>query len=528
MPLQSVYLNGGFIGTTTSYQLASSVAAGEQAYTTPGSYSWTCPDGVTSVSVVCVGGGGGGGSTGFSGGGGGGGGGLGWKNNITVVPGNSYTVVVGISGTRDSTTHGGDSYFIDSSTVAGLGGLSSTDASGGTGGGYVGDGGGNGGTPNNSGTADSTGGGGAGGYSGNGGGSAINTNGTAGSGGGGGGGGAGGSSDAASGGGGVGLEGEGSSGAGGVYTGGDAGAGGGGGSGGTAGGAGTSRPNNGGGNYGGGGGGAELNNEAGNGADGAVRIIWGDNRSFPSTNTADGQGDAITTPSNDGIFNLQAVLENLAPPNIVTNGLVLALDAGDPRSYPGTGTTWFDTSGNDNNGTIQSGVSYNTKYFTFDGTTNGYVSLPLLSSSTTNITMLALVNMPASDGGAIFFNGNSGGYGIGVGSSTFDNNGNDAIGLFQLVRWIDSNITWGTGWMMVGLSLNGSSVPSFIKNNNIIGTFSGTAPNTPVTNAALGVDAHGGSRNFAGDIAWAAFYSRELSISEIQQNYNALRGRFGL
>jgi len=236
----------------------------------------------------------------------------------------------------------------------------------------------------------------------------------------------------------------------------------------------------------------------------------------------------ITIPSNDGNFNLNAVLETLAPPNIVTSGLVLALDAGDPRSYPGTGTTWFDTSGNGNNGTIQSGVSYNTKYFTFDGTTNGYVSLPLLSSSTTNITMLALVNMPASDGGAIFYNGSNGGYGIGVGSSTFDNSGNDAIGLFQFVRWIDSNITWGTGWMMVGLSLNGSSVPSFIKNDSVIGTFSGTAPNTPVTNAALGVDVPGGGRNFAGDIAWAAFYSRELSISEIEQNYNAIKGRFGL
>jgi hypothetical protein len=274
------------------------IIRGQIQYTTPGTYSWTAPTGVTSVCVVAVGGGGGGGSTGGSGGGGGGGGGLGWKNNITVVPGQSYTVVVGIGGIRDSTTHGGNSYFINTSTVAGLGGLSSTTDIGGTGGSFVGDGGGNGGTPNASGISDSTGGGGAGGYSGNGGGSDINTNGTAGSGGGGGGGAAGGSSDAASGGGGVGLLGQGTSGAGGIYTGQDAGAGGGGGSGGFDGGAGTSLPNNSGGLYGGGGGGAELDGEAGNGAGGAVRIIWGVNRYYPVNETANVGNTYYTVPTN--------------------------------------------------------------------------------------------------------------------------------------------------------------------------------------------------------------------------------------
>ena len=88
---------------------------GQQAYTTPGTYSWVAPSGVTSVSVVAVGAGGG-----NSGGGlGGGGGGLGYKNNITVIPGNSYTVVAGQGGTGQSGT---SSYFIDTSTVAGFGG----------------------------------------------------------------------------------------------------------------------------------------------------------------------------------------------------------------------------------------------------------------------------------------------------------------------------------------------------------------------------------------------------------------------
>lgn len=261
---------------------------GQAEYTTAGTYSWTAPAGVYSVSVVAVGGGGGGhnyvnGTVGN----GGGGGGLGWKNGIPVVPGQSYTVVVGSGGTGLSSSSsaapdGGNSYFIDTSTVAGLGGSGGNYDVGGPGGSYVGDGGGAGGTaPATTSTADATGGGGAGGYSGDGGnGGAINTAGSAGTGGGGGGGGAGGSSDYSGGGGGVGIYGEGSNGAGGTYGGANGGPGGGGSSG-----ANGSTRN--GGNYGGGGGGAELSGEVGNAAGGAVRIIWGSGRAWPSRNTAD-------------------------------------------------------------------------------------------------------------------------------------------------------------------------------------------------------------------------------------------------
>jgi hypothetical protein len=265
--------------------------AGQQAYTTPGTYSWTAPAEVTSVSAVAVGGGGGGNSQNSSGGHGGGGGGLGWRNNISVTPGQSYTVVVGAGGgraTNSAAGNGGQSYFFNTSTVVGNGGQGGGDNRGSTGGTFVGAGGGNGGAvPTHTSTADATGGGGAGGYSGNGGNAgAINTSGSSGSGGGGGGGGAGGSSDAAGAGGGVGILGQGANGGGGSYTAGNANPGGGG-SGGGAGSANpgsTSNPSTGG-LYGGGGGGAELTNENGPGRNGAVRIIWGPNRSFPSTNT---------------------------------------------------------------------------------------------------------------------------------------------------------------------------------------------------------------------------------------------------
>ena len=239
--------------------------ASQIAYTTPGSYNWVCPAGVTSVSVVCVGGGGGGWNGQNLNSRGGGAGGLGYKNNITVVPGNNYTVVVG--GGASSGGIGGDSYFINSSTVAGIGGQG--DAVGNpsrtSGGGYVGDGGGNGG--NGGPSISYGGGGGAGGYTGNGGNGG--SPGATGSGGGGGG-----ADDAASNpstgyGGGVGILGQGANGVGGSV--------GGGGSGGE-----TGYPQVGG-LYGGGSYGA-----AGSGGSGAVRIIWpGTVRQFPSTGTAD-------------------------------------------------------------------------------------------------------------------------------------------------------------------------------------------------------------------------------------------------
>ena len=111
----------------------------EVIYTTPGTYSWTCPEGVTSISVVAIGGGGGSASSRYTQtdtfvSASGEAGGAGYKNNIPVIPGQSYTVVVGskgandsvqsssLSGTNANASDGDDSYFIDATTVAGHGG----------------------------------------------------------------------------------------------------------------------------------------------------------------------------------------------------------------------------------------------------------------------------------------------------------------------------------------------------------------------------------------------------------------------
>jgi len=258
--------------------------AQQVAYTTAGTYTWIAPSGLSpaTVSVVAVGGGGGGSEAS------GGGGGLGYLNNYSVTSGSSYTVVVGVGGTTGSS--GGDSYFVSTGTLfAGGGQVGSVRFGNAAGGTYTGTGGGNGGV---GGQNYEAGGGGAGGYSGTGGRGGDRSNSpngpTAGSGGGGGGGRGGGSPEAGGGGGGgVGILGSGSNGAAGASNG----NGGGGGSSGTSGANGeTVGPysSGGGGLYGGGAGFTGYGGSKGDGAVGAVRIIYsttGVSRSFPSTNT---------------------------------------------------------------------------------------------------------------------------------------------------------------------------------------------------------------------------------------------------
>ena len=260
---------------------------GQQAYTSPGTYTWIAPTGVTSVCAVAVGGGGASGTQG------GGGGGLGWKNNIPVTPGYNYAVVVGSGG--QGSYFGAASNNSYASGEGGGAGSDTTTNTAGTGGGYYGDGGGNGGNGSLSHDGDywGGGGGGAGGYSGNGGNAGGYTGGSAGAGGGGGGGAAHHSTDSndtqrkGGGGGGVGILGQGFNGAGGNSgAAGWGGGGGGNGSGGTGVTDGGTHSGGPGGSYGGGAGGANHNSGRA-GATGAVRIIWGSGRAFPNTNTID-------------------------------------------------------------------------------------------------------------------------------------------------------------------------------------------------------------------------------------------------
>lgn len=277
---------------TRSFSITASSPVGEAVFTTPGTYQWTCPANVTSVCVVAVGGGQGG-TYGDSGSNtGGSGGSLAYMNNMPVTPGVAYTLVVGsgsvgASAANTSPSSGNESKITTDSLTKCL--AKGGGASGSVGTATFAGGVGKFGTGSQYGS-----GAGAGGYSGTGGNAvAGSTNGIAGTGGAGGsgaGGNGGGGSLGGAGGGGVGLYGQGTNGGGGTQSGSNA-SGGGGGSGGTNGAnttgasAGGNSYGGAGGLYGGGGGNAISGSGAwagGTGGNGALRIIWGSGRSFPS------------------------------------------------------------------------------------------------------------------------------------------------------------------------------------------------------------------------------------------------------
>jgi len=268
--------SSGTISMSHFLGAAKAAVVGQVAYPASGIFSWIVPTGVTSICAVAIGCGGGNSNQS------GGGGSLSYVNNISVTPGESLTVTVGTptaSGTPASSSikrgatvllnaNSGNDNSVGGAADTTNGAISFAGGAGGGGGG----------------------GGGAAGYSGPGGNGGTGTGGTNNNGTSGAGGGAGGGAASQSavfgcaGGGGTGILGQGANGAGGIATASSA-TGGGGGSGGTAG---ANAPGGGapgsGGAYGGGIGYYNTGG-AGAGAVGAVRIIWGSGRSFPSTNT---------------------------------------------------------------------------------------------------------------------------------------------------------------------------------------------------------------------------------------------------
>ena len=221
-------------------------------------------------------------------------------------------------------------------------------------------------------------------------------------------------------------------------------------------------------------------------------------------------------------------------PSIVTDGLVLCLDAANSKSYPGSGTSWADLSGNSYNGTLTNGPTYssdNGGSIVFDGT-DDYASFPIPTTSITNITMTGFVYVNLGTNGAFFRNGNAGnGYSIGIGNTTFDNTGNKIIALFPGIRWVVSTSSYNSGWQMITFILNASSVVSGYLNTTPITFPTGTNPNTPTSNFYLGRnvgDEPSGARAANCKIGNFMFYNRALSSTEILQNYNATKGRFGL
>lgn len=195
-------------------------------------------------------------------------------------------------------------------------------------------------------------------------------------------------------------------------------------------------------------------------------------------------------------------------PNLVTDGLVLALDAASTRSYPGTGTTWYDLSGNGHDFTLDgSGIPHNSDgYFDLESGGASY------SNTITTATACTLVFwLRTTDAQALFWatNGGNGSY-VGAyrvgnkfynsgtyGSPTFHTNTVQRTNIYDYIRTDE--------WMMMEFKdLNMSAATNHHFNQYGSYTFD---------NGAVGA---------------IHMYDRTLTADESEQNYNALKSRFGV
>lgn len=226
-------------------------------------------------------------------------------------------------------------------------------------------------------------------------------------------------------------------------------------------------------------------------------------------------------------------------PKIVTDGLVMCLDAANIKSYSGSGTIWRDLSGRNNNGNLISSPTFTDKAFNFTG--NNYITTPLNIYSQDNSVFSINLWFKATANGIILH------------QTTAANNGTNN-GWVPAV-YIDSNnklrVTcfWGVGtsggyvssddiiynkWYNIVHTFDGSNNRRVYIDGLLISTIVGSQASYSSTfylilgagNASSWpADPATGMR---GSISNFSFYRKVLSQSEISQNYNALKGRFNL
>ena len=211
-------------------------------------------------------------------------------------------------------------------------------------------------------------------------------------------------------------------------------------------------------------------------------------------------------------------------PKIVRTGLILELDAADINSYSGAGATWTDLSGNINNFTLAGSPAFNSANggsIVFDGANDS--ATRSLVSSTVTATMDIWFKINAYSQSTLFVNGDSSANGYGF---AFGAGGASTSTLYVFFGGINNNVV-----SFAGLAINTwyNAIYTRTTNSNILyirgisrSTDVISNPTIPTTITSVGSSA------FNGNIAIARIYNRVLSATEVLQNYNAVKSRFGL
>ena len=217
---------------------------------------------------------------------------------------------------------------------------------------------------------------------------------------------------------------------------------------------------------------------------------------------------------------------------IITDGLVLCLDAGNRKSYPTTGLTWTDLSGNGRNGTLSAtSIGYNSDNggsLVFDGT-DDQVSVSA-SFTVTASTWIVWMRRNGIDGydGILFSRGTTKTIGINflsggplsyTYSDTSPGPGYD---------WNSNLIPPDSAWSMVAFTFTSTGATAYLYQASGLTTASNnyTHPSVLVDGIRVGNDSALAGRFYQGRIAQALIYNRALSATEIQQNYLATKSRY--
>jgi hypothetical protein len=230
---------------------------------------------------------------------------------------------------------------------------------------------------------------------------------------------------------------------------------------------------------------------------------------------------------------------------IVTDGLVLCLDAGNTKSYPGSGATWLDLTTNGNNGTLVNGgsglnfVTTNGGSIVFDGTNDyidniGGVSTFSFIQNTGIYTISAWVN-PSLTTKEMYILGNNNGTtaqkGFYFGTDGVNNSILLSITLGVLnsntLAHVISNCYVANTWIYVTCVGNGINNKLY-KNGVLLGTsnFSTLSSGNSSNTLSIGRINSANLWYWNGNIAQTTIYNRALSESEVLQNYNATKNRF--
>jgi hypothetical protein len=227
-----------------------------------------------------------------------------------------------------------------------------------------------------------------------------------------------------------------------------------------------------------------------------------------------------------------------AGPNTVEDGLVLSLDAANSKSYPGSGTVWSDLSGNGNTGTLVNGVGYsgsNLGSLIFDGV-NDYVLLTstnLRFGGSNSYTFDFFIKVPHSTvNQTLFSNGNLATPGNGIWffkrRSGLDNKLTfHGYSTNPRIDLLSTNIIPNNDFCSVSLTFNGTDSYSVYINGQLENSITTNSITAATGNSFIG-STNGTGNFFSGNIYSVKIYNRALTAQEIQQNFNALRGRFGI